>query len=1152
MMMLFLLLQLITSSAPTRLTGAEAAAAPTDISKNVTWETPTLEFEDSKGNKIEGTDVLIEDMVKINYNWQIPNSAKSGDYFTFKLPDTITAVSEEGSLDGYGTYKVTADGTVTITLSDMADAEDGIKLHFTYGHGKLNFTELGNKTVEIPIGDEDSAEVPITIIPPDNGEITKKGQVIGDGGKQTWTINANLEEKEMANAWIEEDPDAEIKYDSVKITTATVDVKGDVTPTDTVLTEGTDYTVENGNIHFIGAYQNTTDAFQITYNTVLTDPNTALTKNVNNTAKLHYDGGDTPSTPSVNVYINYKPHEMLSKSLVTTSDSNQDYTWQVIYNASSTEVSADTKLTDTLGKNQTFIMSGQTDGGIQVQYGVIWDGTSDVQVDGSVPALAAGTDYDVTYSDDKTKMYITLKHEISRPLVITYQSHVDGDVPSGGLDIDNTIDDGHNPTTDTGHVTPYEVNPGLGKRLKDVNQSQTAASWEIDVNQNHEKVNGYYFWDTLPDGLTLDKDSVKVVDVDKNNEEVTSGYTIDENLPTAEEATAMNLNGNYSSKKGFSIRFNNQITDHYLISYSTNIEAGATEVDDNVVDDPYGGHAQAGIPLLTDYKVGEQDTTDGTLTWKMYVNTNGSTLKSDAVLTDKITADQTYVPGSVKVYTADKTTDLNHFQPEEEVTSAFSSAITEPSDTNDQTLSVSFPEGSTETYCVEIKTRPSMVGTDLDQWGNPVATNYSDTGHFTNGGNETDLPSGDVPYQTTGKMLDKTNWVDPDNASNMDWRVTVNQAQAEVKDLTITDVASANQVVDLSSFTIKRAFLSEYDNNVLNDQPNEAKYPELMGQTEDAWTLVEGQDYSIEKTIDSTTGNTTITIKFLKTINESYFIDYQSTPVSGTSVTNSVKLTGTNVTTEVDKTLKDIPITISGGGGDGIVGNITVHKQDADDASTSLAGAKFQLVPENGNPREATTDDDGNIVWGSLVSGIYHLIETKAPDGYLINPEYAGDGKKLQIDFTDSNLKDYTYSATVKDSKNQSAVRLVKTDASTGRTLKGAVFDLYRKGTDTPVKTDLKTDKNGQINVTDLALGTYYFVETKAPAGYELDSQRQEVTATADNTTDKPAEITVTNKPKTILPFTGGRGAGPWLIVGLLGTALAGIAFHIRKEREVM
>ena len=77
-----------------------------------------------------------------------------------------------------------------------------------------------------------------------------------------------------------------------------------------------------------------------------------------------------------------------------------------------------------------------------------------------------------------------------------------------------------------------------------------------------------------------------------------------------------------------------------------------------------------------------------------------------------------------------------------------------------------------------------------------------------------------------------------------------------------------------------------------------------------------------------------------------------------------------------------------------------------------------------------------------------------------------------------------TYGWNFQENKKGRVV-LRKTSSKDHSKLAGAVFDLYEEGKDTPLKTGLTTDVNGEIHVSDLKPGYYYFKETKAPIGYE-------------------------------------------------------------------
>lgn len=80
----------------------------------------------------------------------------------------------------------------------------------------------------------------------------------------------------------------------------------------------------------------------------------------------------------------------------------------------------------------------------------------------------------------------------------------------------------------------------------------------------------------------------------------------------------------------------------------------------------------------------------------------------------------------------------------------------------------------------------------------------------------------------------------------------------------------------------------------------------------------------------------------------------------------------------------------------------------------------------------------------------------------------------------------------------------------------------------------------------------YWVVETKAPSGYELIKDPKEVTVTLGSADDTNIELTIVNKKKTDLPFTGGTGTMLIIIIAIGAITIGTAAIAIDKKRRAV
>ena len=98
--------------------------------------------------------------------------------------------------------------------------------------------------------------------------------------------------------------------------------------------------------------------------------------------------------------------------------------------------------------------------------------------------------------------------------------------------------------------------------------------------------------------------------------------------------------------------------------------------------------------------------------------------------------------------------------------------------------------------------------------------------------------------------------------------------------------------------------------------------------------------------------------------------------------------------------------------------------------------------------------------------------------------------------------------------------------------------------------TTVTTGDDGAAFFEGLADGTYYLVETKAPAGYNQLTEAKDVTVTGSITDTTKLSVTaeVANNTGTVLPSTGGMGTTVFYVLGAVLVVGAGVLLVTKKR----
>lgn len=270
-----------------------------------------------------------------------------------------------------------------------------------------------------------------------------------------------------------------------------------------------------------------------------------------------------------------------------------------------------------------------------------------------------------------------------------------------------------------------------------------------------------------------------------------------------------------------------------------------------------------------------------------------------------------------------------------------------------------------------------------------------------------------------------------------------------------------------------------------------------------------------------------------------------------------------------------------------IEAGVTWKKVDATDAKKLLGGSEWTITPyksdgtlDTDNAKkvvdktpnaDGVLDEDpvaGQFKINSLPAGKYRLEETKAPEGYVLDDD-ASAGVDFSVD--ESKAGEVVVLDDIKNERMDGVVTWTKKDSS-GKALHGSEWTIVKvtadhkpiDGAEAIQVTDCQANEEsectgpdtdpvgGAFKVDGLEFGEYKLVESKAPAGFVVDTTEHYFTI-SKNGEEVVAGAFENELGKGVkLPLTGGVGAFKFLIagglLGVLAAAMGGV--HVMRRRN--
>ncbi|RJE87477.1 LPXTG cell wall anchor domain-containing protein [Paenibacillus sp. 1011MAR3C5] len=1052
--------------------GAETiAAAPTAsvITDNLIT---AIEMKDEDGNRIQDIRPDQGSRVELQFLWTLPadHGYGAGSTYTFQLPDKFRADRLlEGELDGeIGTYVITPDGQVTFTFNQ--EIEDNLELNGDF-HVWRQFDagKFSGGTKQDIVYDFAGITIPVHFKSSGGKELDKTGTANKgmNPSRIDWTVEFNKGEKSIQNAIFKDKLPAGLALDtsSVKVYLLEVQLNGSTSKGEQ-LADPADYQLRQVADGFELELGDIEDAYRVEYATNITGTVDATYRNE---ATVRGTNLSTPQTGNDSIQARYsKPIEKLANYDRFT----QSVKWTIRYNYNEQSIEpADAWVKDTFDTAKHALDTGS----FTVYKMTIADNGSASRTGA---ALEYGTDYTVAPDSDGFTLNFTKKIDSAYEISYTTKS------------INRIYDDKQSMTNEVEMIGSKTASESVSfrqvifsKGSGAVNYKNKTIEWQLTLNEDLKTMDAVVIKDQFTNqGMTFLPSSIAISGLTKETD-----YTV---TPDA-------------SNESIVIDFKKTITGKHVITYKTAFDPtfytpaqikSARYQNNASLEWEESGVKQTAIAKSASVnpdnytknngsKTGEYDARTKEITWTIDMNYNLHSI-SQPVVRDFYTGEQTLDVGSITVQQLTLNGGNNSVTPGSALTAGTDYTVTPQKSDGKDGFELTFAQPIDSAYRITYKT--SLMN-------HPVTSQYV---------NEAVVFDAAVPSVMLFSQSDTVNPLHGDEyvmklgsqgtGADQDfafWTIWIDRSQSHMEaGSVLKDTLSSNQVLVTDSFKLYTTIADKQGNLTKGAPVPEAAY-ELQ---------VAGNTFSLT---------------FKQSFDAAYVLEYKSfiNAGDGETIGNDASFAGQSSGSINEKESSSFQASFSGAGGgaSGSKGSFKIVKVDAADSITPLAGAKFGLYDASGTNllKELVTDSKGIALFENYKYRDYVLKELAAPSGYLISTEYK-DGQKVTLDTAVKEVK-------VANQKGIWDLELLKVDRDNpSKTLSNATFALqFLNGAtfeDVDGMDELRTNSQGIISLTDLPLGDYQLIETKAPRGYKLDKTPVPFTIFAEQAA--AVKVTATNE----------------------------------------